>query len=166
MCIKRIASVVVILLGYIAVAGAAQKLIQHFSSKPAEERYAEMRIAGPGQMQVLICKDWAPDAEDSDDASGGHSSDVVQDIYYWIDLQANGATTLFTNSTVHANGPVAEHPYHGSVKWDVDHQQLTVNLYRPTAKVGKTISSMPFPANGTYAVRKVTRTPFLSAASN
>ena len=158
MCFKRIAIILAILLGYIAAAGAMQSLIKHLTPRASEQQYAEVRIGADNQLQVLICKNWILRGEDMDPAS--NEDEVVQDIYYWINLQGAYATTVFTNMEVHANGPVRHHAYEGTVTWEHGRNQVTINLCRTASGSGRS-EVTPFPANGTYPVRKVAKVPFI-----
>ena len=158
MCFKRIAIVLAILLGYIAVAGAMQSLIKHLAPRAPEQQYAEVRVGADNHLQVLICKNWILRAEDMD--PGSNEDEVVQDIYYWINLQGAYATSVFTNTEVHANGPVRHHAYEGTVTWEHGRNQVTINLCRTASGSGRS-EVTPFPANGTYPVRKVAKVPFI-----
>jgi hypothetical protein len=158
MSFKRIASILIILLGYIAAAGAMQSLIKHLTLRASEQQYAEVRVGADNHLQILICKNWILRAEDMD--QGSNEDEVVQDIYYWINLKGAYATTIFTNPEVHANGPVRHHAYQGTVTWEHGRNQVSINLCRTPSDPAKS-EVMPFPANGTYPVRKVANVPFI-----
>jgi len=163
MCIKRIATLLLALLGYIALAGATQSLIAHFVPKPNQQRYAELRVGPSNQIQVLICKDWVLEPEDMDSGQESSSAETGQDVYYWINLVGNPAASTFTNCDVHANGPVRQRPYNGAINLEPTRSQITINLQRTASNHAD--ASGPCPANGTYRIRKITKDPFLTKDS-
>jgi hypothetical protein len=162
MNVKRITSILFILLGYIALAGAMQSIISHFTPTKPELPYAEVRIDADKHVQVLICKDWVLKPENMDFASSSASAEVGQDVYYWIDLNGMSESELFTKMKVHANGPVPQHDYHGIIRWAHDQKQISINLHRAAS----TSASTPFGGNGTYVIRKITSEPFMQENSN
>ena len=159
MNVKRIVSVLFILLSYIALAGAMQTIISHFTPTKPTLPYAEVRINADKHVQVLICKDWEPKPEGTDFASASTSTEVGQDVYYWIDLNGVSESELFTQMEVHANGPVPQHDYHGIIRWAHDQKQISIDLHRAAS------TSRPFGANGTYVIRKITTAPFMNENS-
>jgi hypothetical protein len=159
MNIKRIASILFILLGYIALAGAVQNIISRFTPSKPELPYAEVRIGADKQVQVLICKDWVLKPEDMDDADSSASAEVGQDVYYWINLNGVSESELFTKADVHANGPVPQRAYHGFILWAHDKKQISINLHRTDS------AGAPFGANGTYVIRKINTAPFMNESS-
>jgi hypothetical protein len=159
MITKRIVSILFILLGYIALAGAMQNILSRFSPAKSELPYAELRIDADKHLQVLICKDWVLKPEDMDFAGSSTSAEVGQDVYYWIDLNGASGSELFTKMEVHANGPVPQHVYHGFIRWAQDQKQISINLHRAD------LASTPFGANGTYVIRKITTAPFMKECS-
>jgi len=54
MCIKRIATILFVLLGYIAMAGAMQSIIRHFVPPAPETRYAEVRINAIVHIRTVL----------------------------------------------------------------------------------------------------------------
>ena len=167
MSIKRIATVTLVLLGYIALAGATQNIIRYFTPKAEQQRYAEVRVGeanqgAANQMQVVICKDWTPVADDVDSSLGGEATSV-QDIYYWMNLPGKAATGTYTDSGVEVNSPVQQRVYHGTIRWGPGQRQITIQLYRSAGSSNQ--ASIPCPANGTYTIRKATKTAFLKAGS-
>jgi hypothetical protein len=160
MNIKRIASILFILLGYIALAGAMQNIISHFTPAKPELSYAEVRIDADKQVQVLICKDWVLKPEDMDDTGSPNDAEVCQDVYYWINLKGVSESEFFTEVEVHANGPVPQRAYHGVIRWAHDQKQISINLHRAAS------ASTPFGANGTYMIRKISTAPFMTESSN
>jgi hypothetical protein len=156
---KRIASILFILLGYIALAGAMQNIISYFTPAKPQLPYAEVRIDAAKHVQVLICKDWVLKPEDMDVAGPSTTAEVGQDIYYWINLNDASGAEIFTNVDVHANGPVPHHDYHGFVRWEHDQKQICIHLHRAGP------ASMNFGANDTYVIRKITRAPFMKQSS-
>jgi len=159
MNIKRIASILFILLGYIALAGAMQNIISHFTPAKSELPYAEVRIDAGKHVQVLICKDWVLKPEDMDNTGPSTSAEVGQDVYYWINLDGLSASELFTKVDVHANDPAPQRAYHGTVRWAHDQKQIIINLQRAAS------AGTPFGANGTYVIRKITAAPFMKTSS-
>jgi len=159
MCIKRIGTLLAALLGYIALAGAAQSLINHFTPKQPSERYAELRVGPDDQIQVLICKDWVLEPDNMDLNQDLGDPETGQDIYYWVNLQGRQDAGTFTHCDVYANGPVPHFSYHGVVDFGRNRNQVTINLLRDSAK-NQSSGSTPCPANGTYKIRKVINGPF------
>jgi hypothetical protein len=160
MNVKRITSILFILLGYIALAGAMQSIISHLTPTKPELPYAEVRIDADKHVQVLICKDWVPKPEGTDFANASTSAEVGQDVYYWIDLNGVSESELFTQMEVHANGPVPQHDYRGIIRWAHGQKQISINLRRAAS------ASTPFGANGTYVIRKITSEPFMKENSD
>ena len=165
MNIKRIATITLVLLGYIALAGATQNILRYFTPKGDQPRYAEVRIGAANQLQLVICKDWTPVADDVDSSVASSDSEVVQDIYYWINLSSNAATGSFTDRSVEVSSPVQQRAYHGAINWGPGQRQITIQLYRSAASPNQVAGTIPCPANGTYTIRKTSRTPFLKAGS-
>jgi hypothetical protein len=160
MC-KRIASILVILLGYIALAGATHNLIKHFSGKPTQQRYVELRVGSSHNLQAVICKDWVHEPDATDSGPDDDCDEVSQDIYYWINLEGANDTGVFTKCDLHANGPMRHRNYQGTINLDREHRQLLISLYRLSTQPGERPQLIPSPANGTYPIRQITKSPFL-----
>jgi hypothetical protein len=164
MSIKRITTILLALLSYIALAGAAQSLIKHFASKPTQQRYAELRLGSANQIQVLICKDWRFEANDMADeldlSQDSGSVETGQDIYYWINFQGNRPAASVTNYDVHVNGTTHQRSFRGVINLAPNRSQVTINLFRVSASLDQPAQTIPCPANGTYQIRNITKTPF------
>jgi hypothetical protein len=159
MNLKRIGGIVVILLGYIALAGAMQNIISRLTPAKPQLPYAEIRIDEAKRVQVLICKDWVLNPRDMDDPNFSTRSETGQDVYYWINLGDSIQSQWFTNLEVHANGPVPQRVYHGFVRWERDQNQIRIRLVRTST------NNTPFAANGIYPVKQVTCAPLADADS-
>jgi hypothetical protein len=161
MKIKRIATIAFILLSYIALAGAMQNLLNRPTPAKPATPYAELRIDSARHVQVLICRDWVINPEDMDTPDPSTVAETGQDIFYWINLvDGVSQSELFTNVDVHANGPTPQRIYQGVIHWEHDQKTITITLHRTSP------SDMPFGANGTYMIRKITMAPFMKDISN
>lgn len=157
---KRIASILIILLGYIALAGAMHTLINHFTPTKPEITYAELRTDAAKHVQLLLCRNWMIRPEDLDPPGSSTQPETGQDIFYWINLAGACGDELFTNIDVHANGPAPKRIYKGVVRWDHQRNTITLSLHRTAA------TDIPFGANGTYEIRKISTDPLMTEITN